>query len=52
MGGARSRAFFRDVDWSKMERKEVAPPHTPVLKPYLVETPAASSASSPESCSD
>ena len=23
-----------------MERKEVAPPHTPVLKPYLVETPA------------
>ena len=23
-----------------MERKEVAPPHAPVLKPYLVETPA------------
>ncbi|CAH0364240.1 unnamed protein product [Pelagomonas calceolata] len=36
----RSHAFFADVDWSKMERKEVAPPHAPVLKPYLVETPA------------
>mmetsp|Transcript_27567 Transcript_27567/g.71373 ORF Transcript_27567/g.71373 Transcript_27567/m.71373 type:complete len:389 (+) Transcript_27567:195-1361(+) len=36
----RSHAFFGDVDWSKMERKEVAPPHVPVLKPYLVETPA------------
>ena len=36
----RSHAFFSDVDWSAMERKEVAPPHAPVLKPYLVETPA------------
>ena len=36
----RSHAFFSDVDWSKMERKEVAPPHAPVLKPYLAETPA------------
>ena len=36
----RSHAFFADVDWAAAERKEVAPPHTPVLKPYLVETPA------------
>ena len=36
----RTHAFFADVDWALMERKEVAPPHTPVLKPYLVETPA------------
>jgi serine/threonine protein kinase len=36
----RSHAFFGDVDWSAMERKEVAPPHAPVLKPYLAETPA------------
>ena len=27
----RSHAFFGDVDWSAMERKEVAPPHTPIL---------------------
>ena len=31
----RSHAFFSDVDWSAMERKEVAPPYIPVLKPWF-----------------